>query len=376
MPANTSPRFSFVVPVFNVAPYLQECLQSLAAQTLDDIEIIVVDDGSTDESGAVAKAMAARDPRIRVYRQPNAGPSAARNRGLRECLGEFVSFVDGDDWVDADLARVTAESLDALQSDLGIFRHRLWDVAAQEWRPSFDAWYWDNRIGREPQRISLETWLLLHGLSVKVYRRRVLLQSGVLFPEGLYYEDALQHFALAKMTQTPVAIPRQFYSYRIGRPGQTALDGSAKVFDIFPILAFMWKETAAMPDDAVVPFMVFAARAGHFLAGKLPEEKRREFVGRWLDFVFAPERQGVLRPAWRRLPSAKIPPGDMLRALLLFSSRPMFGQVVLHRRPGLGAIPALVRIPFQLGVAGTLALAAAIWRGRGEIMAAWRGRKG
>ena len=91
------PFFSIIIPVYNVAPYLRECLDSVLAQTFTDWEAICVDDGSTDGSGAILDEYAAKDSRFRVFHQSNAGVSAARNRGLDEAKGEWIWFVDSDD---------------------------------------------------------------------------------------------------------------------------------------------------------------------------------------------------------------------------------------------------------------------------------------
>lgn len=96
------PKFSIIIPVYNVAPYLHECLDSVLAQTFTDWEAICVDDGSTDESGAVLDQFAAKDSRIRVFRQRNSGAGAARNCGLENASGDWIGFVDSDDVVDKD----------------------------------------------------------------------------------------------------------------------------------------------------------------------------------------------------------------------------------------------------------------------------------
>ena len=90
-------RFSVIVPVYNVLPYLQECLESLLAQTYGDWEAICVDDGSTDGSGGLLDDYAARDGRIRVVHQANAGEGGARNAGIGQTLGEWLCFLDSDD---------------------------------------------------------------------------------------------------------------------------------------------------------------------------------------------------------------------------------------------------------------------------------------
>src|SRR5690349_16944771 len=88
---------SVVVPVYNVAPYLDECLTSIAAQYYRNLEVIMVDDGSTDESGAIAAAYAERDSRFKLVTKANAGLGAARNTGTENATGDYLMFVDSDD---------------------------------------------------------------------------------------------------------------------------------------------------------------------------------------------------------------------------------------------------------------------------------------
>ncbi|WP_347305785.1 glycosyltransferase family 2 protein [Corynebacterium sp. SA-MJD20WY100] len=100
---------SIIVPAYNVAEYIESCLNSLLVQTHEEIEIVVVDDGSTDETAAVCAAVARRDARVRIITQPNAGVSAARNRGVQEARGTYVCFVDSDDAAHPDMvARLLA----------------------------------------------------------------------------------------------------------------------------------------------------------------------------------------------------------------------------------------------------------------------------
>ena len=94
------PKISVIVPVYNTARYLARCLDSIAAQTFPDWECICVDDGSTDESGAMLDAYARRDARFRVIHQENGGVSRARNAGLDAARGEWIAFVDSDDWIE------------------------------------------------------------------------------------------------------------------------------------------------------------------------------------------------------------------------------------------------------------------------------------
>lgn len=92
------PKFSIIIPVYNVAPYLRECLDSVLAQTFTDWECLCVNDGSTDESGAILDEYAAKDSRFRVFHKPNGGVSSARNLALDNAKGQWILFLDGDDF--------------------------------------------------------------------------------------------------------------------------------------------------------------------------------------------------------------------------------------------------------------------------------------
>ena len=97
-------KLSIVVPVYNVKPYLAACLQSIINQTYQDMEILIIDDGSTDGSDEVCKDFAGKDNRIVYIRQENKGLIGARRSGVEHALGEFLMFVDSDDWIDEGMA--------------------------------------------------------------------------------------------------------------------------------------------------------------------------------------------------------------------------------------------------------------------------------
>ncbi|HAS37211.1 MAG TPA: glycosyltransferase family 2 protein, partial [Ruminococcaceae bacterium] len=90
---------SIIIPVYNLEKYIKHCLESVVNQTYKELEIICIDDGSTDGSAEIIKSMAENDPRIKYIYQENAGVSAARNKGLDTATGEYVMFVDGDDYI-------------------------------------------------------------------------------------------------------------------------------------------------------------------------------------------------------------------------------------------------------------------------------------
>ena len=103
------PLVSVVVPVYNAARTLEKCVDSLTSQTFDDVEILLINNGSTDNSLDVCKEIAGKDSRIKVIDISEKGVSAARNRGIELATGEFVTFVDADDWIDPDVCKLFAD---------------------------------------------------------------------------------------------------------------------------------------------------------------------------------------------------------------------------------------------------------------------------
>lgn len=112
---------SVIIPVYNVAAYLPQCLDSLLQQRYRDLEILLVDDGSKDESGAICDMYAAKDSRIKVIHQKNGGGAAAKNTALRAATGRYLSFVDSDDYLADDAYSHMVELLESTGSDVGVF---------------------------------------------------------------------------------------------------------------------------------------------------------------------------------------------------------------------------------------------------------------
>ncbi|MFD3699175.1 CDP-glycerol glycerophosphotransferase family protein [Streptomyces sp. NPDC058646] len=194
------PRLSIVVPVYNVELYLDECLESIAAQTFEDFEAILVDDGSTDASAVIAKAFAARDKRFRVVMQENAGLGAARNVGARHADkdSEYLAFVDSDDTMPTYAYQKLIDALDETGSDFaGGNVKRFRSVGMQQsWghRAAFAKTQLKTHISKFPALVTDRTaWN-------KVYRRSFWDAHGFQYPEGILYEDA------------PVSIPAHYFA--------------------------------------------------------------------------------------------------------------------------------------------------------------------
>ena len=109
---------SVIVPVYNVEPYLRKCLDSIVNQTYRDLEILVIDDGSTDWCGKICDEYAGKDGRIRVFHTENRGLSCARNLGLDNARGEWIGFVDSDDWIETDMYEVLLKRAEETEADI------------------------------------------------------------------------------------------------------------------------------------------------------------------------------------------------------------------------------------------------------------------
>lgn len=118
------PKVSVIVPVYNVAPYILKCLESLEAQTYEAYEVILINDGSADNSAALAEQFIQNKEKFRLVHQENAGVSAARNRGIAESSGEWLTFVDSDDYVEADFLSSMINAIQAHPADLCLAGYR------------------------------------------------------------------------------------------------------------------------------------------------------------------------------------------------------------------------------------------------------------
>lgn len=116
--AQAQPLVSIIVPVYNVSPFLKKCIESITHQSYTKLEIILVDDGSTDNSGEICDIYKKKDKRIRVIHQKNGGLSSARNTGIQKATGELLSFVDSDDWLDHATIETLIKDLETTSSDI------------------------------------------------------------------------------------------------------------------------------------------------------------------------------------------------------------------------------------------------------------------
>jgi glycosyltransferase involved in cell wall biosynthesis len=218
-----SPRLSVVVPIYNVEPYLQECLDSIAAQAFEEFECVMVDDGSTDSSAAIAEAYAAADPRFRLIRQDNQGLGAARNTGWRNigADAQYLAFMDSDDTVPPKAYAQMIASLDLTGSDFAA--GNVLRLVGDEYVPS--------RVHEEPFREDRQGTHITRLPALvrdrtawnKVYRRSFFEDAGLLYPEGMLYEDAPVSIPLHFLATGVDVFHEPVYHWRIREAGQLSI---------------------------------------------------------------------------------------------------------------------------------------------------------
>lgn len=209
---------SVIVPVYNVRFCLEECLESILGQSYADLEIILIDDGSTDGSGAVCDAYAARDERIRVIHQPNRGLSAARNAGLEIARGEYISFVDSDDYLLPDALETLLSLCLTHHAEFSLCAHDKLtpDGRRRPWKPALAGDTFRIISGPAKMKAYVAESSIPSAVWGKLYARELFRE--IRFPAGKLYEDLIVTYRLVHAASRIAISGSCGYVYRI-RPG-------------------------------------------------------------------------------------------------------------------------------------------------------------
>lgn len=210
MTANNHPTLSVIVPVYNVEKTLSKCVDSILGQPFRDLELILVDDGSPDRSGVMCDDMALRDSRIVVVHKSNGGLSSARNAGLDIARGEFISFVDSDDWVSSDFY---AENIALLQDvkHLDMIITNIQKVYEHGKSPLLRTLPEGQCVGKDACAEVIFS-ASVASLCMVIYRRRVW--EGLRFTEGILFEDSVISPDLVEKVNALHMSSRGIYYYR------------------------------------------------------------------------------------------------------------------------------------------------------------------
>lgn len=200
---------TIIVPVYKAESFLSRCLDSLLTQTFRDFEVILVDDGSPDKSGAICDEYAVLDPRIRVIHKQNAGVASARQVGLCAARGEYIIHVDADDWVDEDMLYELYTNAIENNSDMVICDYYTNDIVTQKYVSQKPSDIFDNN------KIIHDFFGSLHGSCWnKLIKHDCILNNGITFDEGINYcEDLIFNISLLKKSIKVSYLNKAFYHY-------------------------------------------------------------------------------------------------------------------------------------------------------------------
>ncbi len=206
-----SPHISIIIPVYNTSKYLRQTLDSVIRQSFTDWELIIVDDGSTDDSGLVCDEYAARDMRIRVIHKPNGGVSSARNVGIKAAVGQYISFIDGDDYVERDFLEKMYCAIENHHADIVCCR-LVFGSSRGSWSQKAHATSFYNRKEAIVQMLLPFSY---HGWPVnKLYRKDIIANRELLFDEKLKYcEDEVFVLQYLLSIERCVYLPDALYHY-------------------------------------------------------------------------------------------------------------------------------------------------------------------
>jgi glycosyltransferase involved in cell wall biosynthesis len=226
--------FSIIIPVFNVEPYLAACLDSALNQTYTDVEVICVNDGSTDNSLSILEEYKKQYQQITLLSQENKGLSAARNAGLRVATGDYILFLDSDDWLEKDAIRILRDQIG--DEDMLCFNGRRYFEDGTQEEPdagitetNLTGWDYYNKYALVNRKFHFVSVVL------RLYRKQFLLDHRLFFEEGIYHEDNLFTPIACYYAQKVKVIPDCLYVYRI-REGSIMQSGNVqRLYDMIQV---------------------------------------------------------------------------------------------------------------------------------------------
>jgi len=226
--------FSFIVPVYNVEKYLRECLDSVLSQTYTGYEVICINDGSTDGSLTILEEYAEQNERIKIITQENQGLSAARNKGIREASGDYIFFLDSDDWIEPNALEILAQKQRG--EDLVCFNgRRVFEDGRTEEPDSgieetqMTGWEYYNKYALLPRKFHFVCSVL------RLYCREYILKNNLFFEEGIYHEDNLFTPLAYYYAQTVKVIPDCLYVYRIRKGSIMQTTNAQRLLDLITV---------------------------------------------------------------------------------------------------------------------------------------------
>lgn len=327
-------KISIVVPVYQTSQYLNTCLNSIAQQTYKDLEVILVDDGSEDESGSICDNVADKDPRFKVIHQENQGVSTARNNGLKFCTGEYIMFVDSDDWLEPRCCESVLKKIRESKSDICFFEMC---VVQNVEKKDTKALTTLNQLTTKTELLRLTIPfrdgdsvddMVFYGPYCKLFKRDVIL--GVSFLTNLKYgEDAIFNFEAVYSADNYCFLHEQFYYYRKNESSTTASFKHERLGQTIIRLKCTYNVVCMtkQSEELMLTYYQMFANINFWLMEKMFFGKSRCFKQSWTEFRKLTDDED-LRKIWKEIHSK----GKHYRALeMLFAGNRLENILLFFR---------------------------------------------
>ncbi len=271
---------SIIVPVYNVEKYLDECLASIAKQSYKNLQVILVDDGSDDASPQICDTYVAKDERFEVYHNNNRGPSYSRNFGIDHSSGEYLVFIDSDDWVDADYVRNLVQAMEETGSELAISPYRL----------EYPDWSVLERVDEKKltgvlAKDLVHLYRLTAGPWCKLYRKDIVCNKDLRFVLGrAYSEDRVFNYHYLQCIKKYVYVDIPQYHYRKdGRPSLSEQKSEKAFNDAMYAMEEEKKFLLAMHAKRIPEMLYWSARSYLYVFAETKEtgDSYEGFCKRW-----------------------------------------------------------------------------------------------
>lgn len=285
---------SIIIPVFNTEKYLRQCIDSACQQTFKDIEILIIDDASTDNSLSIIREYQSLDPRIGVIVfQQNRGSGAARNAALEKASARYIMFLDSDDWLELDAVEQLHKKVSQQNFEMVMFGYvwqSAWDTAGhgnrqnriiktpvlEDDEPNFFRYMMQQRKG-----LSFMAWQF-------IYERNALLKTQLLFPEGIYFEDVTFVSKAAYLFKHVGILKQGLYNYRYRPNSITQAVSKKKIRDwhqsLFLVKKFL-EEQGIYPQyekEYLIRYLQHAVCGSHYDYLRLPQQERDETLDKYM----------------------------------------------------------------------------------------------
>lgn len=218
-----------IVPVYNVEKYISECMESILMQTYQNIEVIVINDGSTDNSAIIAEEYAKNDSRISIYHKKNGGLSSARNFGIDKAMGEFIHFIDSDDIISPFMIDNLYDACIRFNSKLSMCQYTK-DISVLERDLKINTTFLQMPLKEIVNKIKKTNYLYVSAIA-KLYHYSIF--NKLRFPEGVIYEDGAIFLQVLDAAESIVLVSNVNYYYRTNPLSTTTSQISRKNLDIF-----------------------------------------------------------------------------------------------------------------------------------------------